>query len=111
MPLALWRCWRSHLRLEKLRITSYNVCYTKLLRLLVDDAYALLGSANLDPRSLRLNFEFCLEVYDRRLNETLSGHFDRIRESSRLVRRSDLDARPLPIQLRDALAKLFSPYL
>jgi len=83
--------------------------HSKLL--LVDDAYALLGSANLDPRSLRLNFEFCLEVYDRRLNEALAGHFDRIRESSRLVRRSDLDARPLPIQLRDALAKLFSPYL
>ncbi len=32
--------------------------------LLTDDQYALVGSANLDPRSLRLNFEFNLEVYD-----------------------------------------------
>ena len=35
--------------------------------LIVDDFYVNLGSANLDPRSLRLNFEFNLEVYDAEL--------------------------------------------
>ena len=35
--------------------------HTKLL--VVDGAYAQIGSANLDPRSLRLNFEIALEVY------------------------------------------------
>jgi cardiolipin synthase len=78
---------------------------------LVDDAYALVGSANLDPRSLRLNFEFCLEVYDRRLNDTLARHFDTLRGLSREVSQEELDVRPLPLKLRDAFAKLFSPYL
>ena len=39
--------------------------HTKLM--VVDGAWVLLGSANWDPRSLRLNFEFDLECYDRAL--------------------------------------------
>ncbi|HET9064074.1 MAG TPA: phospholipase D-like domain-containing protein, partial [Candidatus Binatia bacterium] len=39
--------------------------HTKLFR--IDDDYVLLGSANIDPRSLRLNFELVLEAYDAEL--------------------------------------------
>jgi len=38
--------------------------HSKLL--LVDDNYALVGSANIDPRSLRLNYELGLEIFRRR---------------------------------------------
>ena len=31
----------------------------------VDDQYGLIGSPNIDPRSLRLNFELAVEIYDR----------------------------------------------
>lgn len=79
--------------------------------LLVDDHYALIGSANLDPRSLRLNFEFNLEVYDRGLNATLARHFDDLRRQSRQTSLEEVDGRPLPLKLRDSFAKLFSPYL
>ncbi len=79
--------------------------------LLVDDHYALVGSANLDPRSLRLNFEFNLEAYDRRLVAELAAHFDLLRGAAREVTLAEVDARPLPLKLRDAFAKLFSPYL
>jgi cardiolipin synthase A/B len=83
--------------------------HSKLL--LIDDQYALLGSANLDPRSLRLNFELNIEVYDRALVAELRKHFDTVRQNSREVFLADLDGRPLPVKLRDAFAKLFSPYL
>ena len=43
--------------------------HTKLM--VVDGAWVLLGSSNWDPRSLRLNFEFDLECYDRGLGESL----------------------------------------
>ena len=79
--------------------------------LLVDEAYSLIGSANLDPRSLRLNFEFCLEVYDDGLNASLTRHFDDLREKSREVSLEEVDGRPLSQKLRDSFAKLFSPYL
>lgn len=83
--------------------------HSKLL--LIDDHYALIGSANLDPRSLRLNFEFDLEVYDRRLNARLARHFDAIREEAAETSMAEVDGRPLPRKLLDATAKLFSPYL
>ncbi len=79
--------------------------------LLVDDFYINIGSANLDPRSLRLNFEFNLEVYDPDLGRELGEHFDRVRARSRPITQESLEGRPFAIKLRDSIAKLFSPYL
>lgn len=82
--------------------------HSKLLA--VDDIYTLVGSANLDPRSLRLNFEFNVEIYDRDVSVELTRHFDAARDRSRELTLAELDGRPLPERLRDAAAKLFSPY-
>jgi len=83
--------------------------HTKLF--LVDDHYALIGSANLDPRSLRLNFEFNLEVYGAETAGKLSEYFESARRVSRETSEADLNARPLAAKLRDGVAALFSPYL
>lgn len=83
--------------------------HSKLL--LVDNLYSQVGSANLDPRSLRLNFEFNLEIYDSAINARLAGHFEACRDVSRPVTLAEVDGRSLPAKLRDATAKLFSPYL
>lgn len=84
-------------------------CHTKLL--LVDGCYVHLGSANLDMRSLRLNFELTLEVLDQHLAIQLTRHFDSIMARSRPVTRRELRGRALPTRLRDAFFWLFSPYL
>jgi len=78
---------------------------------IVDGHYAQIGSANIDPRSLRLNFEFAVEVYDSAFASTLGAHFESVRDRSRQVTVAEIEARPLPVKARDALAWLFSPYL
>jgi len=83
--------------------------HTKLL--VVDDFYVNLGSANLDPRSLRLNFELNLEVFDPDLAIALGRHIDVLRDRSKKVSLEMLDGRSFPVKLRDATAKLFAPYL
>jgi len=83
--------------------------HTKLF--VVDGQYALIGSANIDPRSLRLNFELAVEVFDSQFVGILSEHIQRSLERSLEVSLEDLDGRPLPVRVRDALAWLFSPYL
>jgi cardiolipin synthase len=83
--------------------------HTKLF--LVDDCWALIGSANLDPRSLRLNFEFNLEVYDSAFTGELDRHYMAAVAASREETLESVDARPLAEKLRDCIAKLFSPYL
>ena len=77
----------------------------------VDDWYAQIGSANFDSRSLRLNFELNVEVYDRDAVAGLAAHFETVRADSRAVTLAEVDGRPVVTKTVDGLAWLFSPYL
>lgn len=79
--------------------------------LLVDEQYALIGSANMDPRSLRLNYELGVELFDKALNQQLSEYFIKRRTVATQVTNEEIANRGLAERLRDALAWLFSPYL
>jgi cardiolipin synthase len=83
--------------------------HTKLM--LVDGAWTLLGSGNLDPRSLRLNFEFNVECYGQRLAAALDELVERRIRAARPVSLKDVDGRSLPVRLRDGAARLLAPYL
>ena len=83
--------------------------HTKLF--LVDGHYVQVGSANMDPRSLRLNFELVVEIYDQAFATTIDRHFEDVRERSREVTLEEVDDRSLPARVRDGLAWLLSPYL
>src|SRR4030095_14267471 len=72
--------------------------HTKLM--VVDDYWSLVGSANWDARSLRLNFELDVECYDAALAAQLMSLFDRRRETAREITLAQVDGRPLPIRLR-----------
>jgi cardiolipin synthase A/B len=83
--------------------------HTKLM--LVDGLWSLVGSSNWDPRSLRLNFEFNVECYDRALAKSLGEIVEHKLSISRQVTLADVDGRRLPVKLRDGVARLLSPYL
>lgn len=83
--------------------------HSKLLT--VDGAWALLGSANWDPRSLRLNFELGVECYDRGFVSELDRLLDERITRARRFEAADLAAISWPLRLRDAAARLLSPYL
>jgi len=113
LPYVAWasQAYQKELLQYGVRIFYQPAPFVHSKLLLIDDQYALLGSANLDPRSLRLNFEFNIEAYDKQLARELARHFAEARDGSREVTLDDVDARPLGKRLRDALFKLFSPYL
>lgn len=77
----------------------------------VDGYYAQIGSANLDARSLRLNFELNMEVFDRTFHDRLAAHIDAAIAAGTEISLESLRSRPLPLKLRDAACWLFSPYL
>jgi cardiolipin synthase len=78
---------------------------------IVDGAYAQIGSANFDARSLRLNFEMNVEIYDRAFARDLNARFDAASAESKPITLQSLAQRGLAARLRDAICWLFSPYL
>lgn len=83
--------------------------HSKLM--LVDDAWCLVGSANWDARSLRLNFEVGVECEDKELATTLHAIVDKKLEGAHEVTLAEVDGRSNPVRFRDGVARLFSPYL
>jgi cardiolipin synthase A/B len=83
--------------------------HTKLM--VVDSAWAMFGSGNWDERSMRLNFEFNVETYDRDLAAALDARIAGAMARSRQRTLAEMDARSLAVRLRDGIARLFSPYL
>ncbi len=83
--------------------------HTKLV--LIDDCCAFIGSANLDIRSLYLNFEFNLQVMDIDFTQNLSLYFEKLKVKARKITLEFLHSQHFLIKLRNNVYKLFSPYL
>ncbi len=83
--------------------------HTKLL--MIDGYYTQIGSANLDARSLRLNFELNIECFDSALTRKMENYFDYKQLKSREYFLSEHQNIKLPKRLLNAACWLFSPYL
>lgn len=108
--------WASRNILRIILETDLYVAYQKSpfihsKVLLIDDQYSLIGSANMDPRSLRLNYELGVELFSRETNQQLSEYFLSRRANATQVTKEEIANRSLPERLRDSFAWLFSPYL
>lgn len=104
---AMW--WQLLEHRCRIWLTPPPFDHTKLM--LVDGCWVLLGSANWDARSLRLNFEYNLECYNVDLALRLQTWVDARRDAAHSVTLAEVDARSLPVRLRDGVARLASPYL
>lgn len=75
----------------------------------VDGAWSLVGSANWDMRSLRLNFELNVELHHAESTTALDALIDAI--PTRKATTRELASRSIPRRLRDGTARLLLPYL
>lgn len=113
LPFVHWASrnllWELLLYDVEIRYQPPPFSHAKLF--VVDQCYAQVGSANLDPRSLRLNFELNLELFSGETVRHLALEFHRRRQQSTPVTLQEMDDRSLPVRLRDAFFWLFQPYL
>ncbi|NYT69304.1 cardiolipin synthase [Pusillimonas noertemannii] len=77
----------------------------------IDGAWSYVGSSNLDPRSLRLNFELDIEIYSRAMARDLEQRIDAEIENAEAVTLEALAAMPFVKRLRNKIIWLASPYL
>ena len=86
-----------------------NFNHSKLL--VVDGQWAYVGSSNLDPRSLRLNFEVDLEVMDAAFASEVEALVEKAMSSAKPVLLQSLRARSFWVRLVERIIWLGSPYL
>ncbi|GLK73978.1 PLDc N-terminal domain-containing protein [Ancylobacter dichloromethanicus] len=77
----------------------------------VDGCWAYVGSSNLDPRSLRLNFELDLELYDPAIAGAIEARIGAMVAAGSRETLATLAARPFLKKLRNRAIWLASPYL
>ncbi len=93
------------------RVWTSRGAFDQSKLMVVDGAWTLLGSANWDARSLRLNFELNLEVYSVEFGAHMEGLVQARIGAARALSLAQVDARPFPVKLRDGVARLFAPFL
>ena len=103
--------WGSRVQMSPLlkagcRVWTYPAPFNHSKLMTIDDLWALVGSANWDIRSFRLNFELDLEVYHsgvvQEVDALITAH-----QKARLT----TEKGSLALRLRDSAARLLVPYL
>jgi cardiolipin synthase len=104
------RSYFDELLAAGVRVYEYGPRMLHTKALLCDDGLAIIGSANFDHRSFRLNFEVSLMIHDAALCAELATLMDHECAASGCVQADR--ARPLfRTRLPEALARLVSPVL
>ncbi len=102
--------WSDLLRMG-VRVYQYSRGMMHSKMMLVDDCWAMVGSANLDNRSLHLNCEAGCILYSRRLIDELEADYLRDLEDSIPLDAETYARRSLLVQLTENACRLFSPIL
>jgi len=105
------RTWFPELLDPGIRIWEYGAGFLHAKALVVDEELTLLGSANLDSRSFRLNFELSCAVHDKAFATRLGAVFDEDLLRSNEVVGAALEAEPLSQRIVAATLRLAAPLL
>jgi cardiolipin synthase len=93
------------------RVYEYTASMMHGKTLVVDDAFAAVGTANMDSRSFRLNYEVIAVRYDAAGADALAEAFQRDLRNAREVDQGALANDRLWYRLAQAGARLLSPLL
>jgi cardiolipin synthase A/B len=79
--------------------------------LTVDGSWSLVGTPNFDMRSLMLNFEVAVALYDERLSSELERHFEEDLKDATCIDPEQWSRRSVWKQLGERFWRLFAPVL
>jgi cardiolipin synthase len=110
VSLAAYSYFEQSMR-AGVRFFIYQDGFMHSKTLLVDDDSSIVTSANLDNRSLRLNFEIFALLHDKEFNRSMEEmYLDDFAHSDELPE-DVFSSRPVWYRLASRLARLFSPVL
>ena len=103
------RSYFGELKAAGVKIWEYDQRMLHSKTIVIDHQYSLIGTANFDNRSFRMNFEICVAGYGEALTDRLAEQFLKDIEASKLVP----EQRTISFLARffEAVARLSSPLL
>ncbi|MGM0237796.1 cardiolipin synthase [Enterococcus sp. AZ103] len=92
-------------------IETYEAGFIHAKTMIIDEGIASVGSANIDVRSFRLDFEVNTIIYDSGFAKQVRDAFFEDSEKSHLLTKKIYQERGLLIKFKEGIARLISPLL
>ncbi|ASV68585.1 cardiolipin synthase [Cytobacillus sp. FSL W7-1323] len=93
------------------KVLIYDNGFIHAKTIVIDDEIASVGTANIDVRSFRLNFEVNAFIYDRKIAEEVAASFYNDVRVSRNLTLDDYNNRSFYIKFKESISRLLSPIL
>lgn len=93
------------------KVYIYQNGFLHAKTIMVDGKIASVGTANIDVRSFRLNFEVNAFLYSEEVTQRLLAHFEEDMTKSELLTYEAYQQRSLWIKFKESIARLISPIL
>lgn len=112
-PFVYWATYSNVGALLKAggKVYIYENGFIHAKTIVADGKISTVGTANMDMRSFRLNFEVNAFLYDQKLSKELVRIFEQDMEHSRILTLEEYNARSTKIRFKEAIARLLSPVL
>ncbi|MHA8262339.1 cardiolipin synthase [Lactobacillaceae bacterium Melli_B3] len=94
-----------------IKIYFYQNGFIHSKTMVVDGEIASVGSANLDYRSFKLNFEINAFMYDKKISEELVDIYKHDMQQSKRVTKKMFEQQSLWLKFKQQFSRLFSPIL
>ncbi len=111
LVLCAGRSYYPELDSAGVEILEYDIGMLHSKVVVVDESWAFAGSANMDARSFRINFELTTILYDTVLARQLQDEFDSLAAAARRMRPRGADDWSFAQSLAIGLARMASPIL
>lgn len=105
------RSYYDALLRQGVRIFEYDKGVEHSKYMVIDDAWATIGSSNFDERSMRLNFELSVLTLNKNINQELAKIFRHTISEAHEIDQHAFSKRPLFQKLRESALRPFSPVL
>lgn len=94
-----------------IKIYSYQNGFIHAKMIVADSTVVSIGTANMDIRSFKLNFEVNALIYDDRVAAQMESQFLKDIKDSEEITREIYDGRSLSLRIKESLIRLLSPIL
>jgi cardiolipin synthase len=105
------RSYMTELLEAGIKVFFYKKGFPHSKLLLVDGILSSVGTANMDIRSFDQNFEVSALIYDQEIATNLQNRYFNDLQNSVEINISDWEKRPRWDQIRESVARIFSPLL